>query len=224
MTSGSQDNIEKDDNESKEEHIKQRLKEMGVSEDSERPKESFVSKYGKYFVAVIFVALLAAYWFESNKQSGMDDEQVADTATNSTMQQQPMAYGYGQPMQPPAWVQERRAQMQQQPEPPEWVKQRQAQRPQRPEPPAWVQQRRAWMQQQMDKRNAPVNNEGDNTNNDGKQNGTDTYYPPRYPSPPYPYWQNQPGYYPGNGYGQWPAYAPPYPYGNGYPYYNGWQR
>ena len=76
MTSESQDNIEKDDKESKEEHIKQRLKDMGVSEDSERPEQSFISKYGKYFMAGIFIVLIAAYWFEYNKQLGGDEEQA----------------------------------------------------------------------------------------------------------------------------------------------------
>lgn len=223
MTSESQDNIEKDDNESRGEHIRQRLKELGVSEQSERPKPSFLSKYGKYFFIAIIAVLVAAYWFEYSKQTNSEEQQLADaTAPTGTVPQQQQAGPYGYPvMQPPAWVQERRAQMPQPPEPPEWVKERRAQMPQRPEPPAWVQERHAaWMQQSPMMQNVPGNS-GDNSENSGNNQATNNpYYAQRYPSYPNPYWQNNPGYYPGYGYGQWPAY--PVPYYGGYPYYNGW--
>lgn len=199
MTSESQDKIEKDGNESKEEHIKQRLKEMGVSEDSKRPEQSLLSKYGKYFIAVIFVALIAAYGFEYNKKTNAEGDTAAESTTSTNAIQQTSAYW--NPVQPPPWVQQRRVQIQQRPEPPQWVQERRAQIQQPPEPPQWVQERRAQMQQppeppawvqqrQAQMQQPPVN------------------------------MQNGPGYYPG--YRQWPAYPAPYNGGYPSPYYYGW--
>ena len=211
MADESQDNKANSEQHNKEEHIKQRLKELGVSEDSERPRASFISKYGKYFLPVVIVVLVAAYWYEYTKQPAMDESQLA--GDNDVVTQQPsQVYPYGQPMQrpePPAWVKERRAQMPQPPEPPEWVTKQRAQAPQ---PPAWVQeQRKKWLQQQQ-----AMYNQGNINNNANKQ----LYYG-GYPAyPPQPYWHNYPGYYSYNGYAPGPIY--PGPYAGGYPYYNGW--
>ena len=93
MESESQSN---DEVESKQEHIKQRLKEMGVSDDSERPKKSFLSQYGKYFFLVIIGVLVVAYWFEYSKQDDLTNTQVADNNTASNQGQWNQPYGYPQ--------------------------------------------------------------------------------------------------------------------------------
>jgi len=78
--------------ESKQERIKQRLKDMGVSEDSERPKSSWLSRYGRYAFIVIVGLLVAAYWIEYTKSDMEKESQVASsnaaadeaTANNAT--------------------------------------------------------------------------------------------------------------------------------------------
>lgn len=93
MESESQSN---DDVENKQEHIKQRLKEMGVSDDSERPKKSLLSKYGKYFLLLVVGVLVVAYWFEYSKQDDSASTQVADGNTVSAPGQWNDPYGYPQ--------------------------------------------------------------------------------------------------------------------------------
>lgn len=214
MTSESQDSMDNTEQVSKEEHIKQRLKEMGVSEDSERPKKSFFAKFGKFMLPAVVVVLVIAYWVEYSKQENLESDTPVAAENVDASTQQSGSYFYTQPIQrpePPEWVKEHRTQMQQQIEPPEWVKQRQAQMMQRPEPPAWVQERKeSWLKQQQAMNNQFYNNAGRPA-----QNGAYPAYPPQ------AYWQPGPGYYPYNGYAPWPAYPPPY--ANGYPYYNGWK-
>jgi hypothetical protein len=81
MSSESQANEEENDVKKKQEHIKDRLKEMGVSPDSVRPEKSWLSKYANYFIALIVVALAAVYWYENQKQ-GVADEAVAVSEEN----------------------------------------------------------------------------------------------------------------------------------------------
>lgn len=62
---------------SKQEHIKERLKDLGVSEESERPVKSWYGRYGNYMIVTIVVVLSVIYWLESRT---MDKNSVQQTA------------------------------------------------------------------------------------------------------------------------------------------------
>ncbi len=64
MESESNSNTEENNAQDKQEHIKQRLKELGVSDDSKRPEKSWFSKYRNYLMVSIIAILVAAYWVE----------------------------------------------------------------------------------------------------------------------------------------------------------------
>lgn len=73
MSSESQTNEEENDTKNKQDHIKDRLKEMGVSPDSVRPEKSWLSKYASYFIALIVAVLAAGYWYENQNQKQKQD-------------------------------------------------------------------------------------------------------------------------------------------------------
>lgn len=72
---------------SKQEHIKERLKDLGVSEESERPKKSWIGKYGTYMAVTVVVTLSAIYWLESGNQDNDSVQQVAAEETSSNQVQ-----------------------------------------------------------------------------------------------------------------------------------------
>jgi len=76
MESEEQANNNESDVQDKQEHIKERLKEMGVASDSVRPEKSWLSKYGNYLMVTVIAVLVAAYWYESNKDldTGMAEQ------------------------------------------------------------------------------------------------------------------------------------------------------
>ncbi len=78
--------------EDKQEHIKQRLKEMGVSEDSERPSKPWYIKYGVHMAATVLIVIGIVYYLESSRQEEVataDSEHMGDasmmTANNPSM-------------------------------------------------------------------------------------------------------------------------------------------
>ena len=228
MESESQSSVENNGVKTKRERIKQRLKELGVSDDSVRPEKSFLSKYAKYFMAVVFVALLVAYGLEYSKQDETVDVQVAKNNTVSNpvfnpAQQTYPGYAYSQynRMVAPNY---------------------------RPVPPPWMRPPAA-QQKNTGEENAKDNFRNNELNNNNVQQKNYPYYARRYPAYPRPYWNNYSRHYPSAPYpvaGQMPAYGyrhapggypqmypgsyrtptpPAYsaPYGS-QPYYNGWQR
>lgn len=76
MNSESNENEKGNDVESKQQHIKDRLKEMGVSPDSVRPEKSGLTKYVSYFIVLIVAVLVGGYWYENQKQDNPVDEVV----------------------------------------------------------------------------------------------------------------------------------------------------
>lgn len=220
MESESQSSVENNDVKTKRERIKQRLKDMGVSDDSVRPEKSFLSKYGKYFMVVVFGALLVAYGLEYSKQDETVDVQVAEDNTDSKpvsnpAQQTYPGYAYSQ--------YNRMTALNYRPAPPPWMR-----------PPAVQQENTGEENARGNSQNSPQNNPGNNgLNNNNMQQNNYPYYARRYSAYPRPYWHNYSGYYPatpqpmpgqmsGYGYRQAPG-SYPTPYGRP-PYYNGWQR
>ena len=67
---------------SKQDHIKERLRDLGVSEESERPKKSWLGKYGTYMVVTVVVTVSAIYWLESRNQDNDSAQQVAAEETS----------------------------------------------------------------------------------------------------------------------------------------------
>lgn len=82
MESDSHSSIEENDVQDKQEHIKQRLKDLGVSEESERPAKSWFSRYRNYLIATVIVVLAAVYWFEYRSQNGSIEQPLAQTNTS----------------------------------------------------------------------------------------------------------------------------------------------
>lgn len=77
MGSETQSNEEENSVKSKQEHIKERLKEMGVSQDSVRPEQSWLAKYSKYFFLIVISALVVAYLFVYKIQDAGYEETIA---------------------------------------------------------------------------------------------------------------------------------------------------
>lgn len=73
MSSENQANEEENDVIKKQEHIKDRLKEMGVSSDSVRPEKSWLSKYINYIIVLVIATLVTGYWYENKKQNSADE-------------------------------------------------------------------------------------------------------------------------------------------------------
>lgn len=222
MDSESQSSADNNDEVSKLEHIKQRLKDMGVSDDSERPGKSLLSKYGKYMMAIVAFVLVVAYGVEySNQQSTVDMAAADDSTVSEPVQSAYNGYAvspYNQ-MTPPGY------------QAPPWM-----------QPPASMQ----------NKTDEETTTNSNNLNQNPVQHNNPYYarrypiyphpyrsnYQGRYPNAPVPMQRPVPRY--GYGYGQAPggynnqntqgayqATTPPRYYPSPYnsqPYYNGWQR
>lgn len=225
MESESQSSVGNNDVKTKRERIKQRLKELGVSDDSVRPEKSLLSKYGKYFVAVVLFALLVAYGLEYSKQDEMVDVQVAENNTVSNPVYNPAQHSY------PGYAYSQYNRM---------VAPNYRPAP----PPPWM--RPLAVQQENTDKEISKNSE---LNKNNMQQYNYPYYARRYSAYPRPYRNNYSRYYPitpqpmpAYGYRQVPgAYPQTYPgsYPGSYraptppvyaapygrqPYYNGWQR
>lgn len=85
MNSESNENEKGSDVENKQQHIKDRLKEMGVSPDSVRPKKSGLGKYVSYFIVLVVAVLVAAYWYENQEQKHLVDESVMSEQSDVPM-------------------------------------------------------------------------------------------------------------------------------------------
>lgn len=93
MSSESQTNEEENNAQSKQDHIKERLKEMGVSDDSVRPEKSLLSKFSSYVIALIVIVLMAGFWLESNRQDDSSEQvAVSDESYNTEQQYNQMPY------------------------------------------------------------------------------------------------------------------------------------
>lgn len=64
---------------SKQDHIKERLKDLGVSEESDRPEKSWYGRYGNYVIATVIVVLSGIYWLEYKAQDTNSDQLAAKT-------------------------------------------------------------------------------------------------------------------------------------------------
>lgn len=216
MESESQSSVDSNNEKSKLEHIKQRLKEMGVSDDSERPAKSWLSKYGKFLMIIIAAALVVAYGVEYSKQgatlevTAVEDTAVEDTSATNPAQQAYNGYATSQHNQ--------MAQSNYHPAP--WMQ------------PPWLTNNTTGDPSTAD--NASDTTSDSEVNQQIAQQNNNPYYAPRYPMYPRPYWNNNPRPYPvapapaqrpvpvygnqqGNG-----GYAPMYPgyYGPTPPFYS----
>ncbi len=81
MESESNSNTEENNAQNKQEHIKQRLKDLGVSDDSKRPEKNWFSKYGNYLMISIIATLVAAYWVEYQDNDTDSVQQTAQVET-----------------------------------------------------------------------------------------------------------------------------------------------
>lgn len=81
MESESNSNTEKNNVQDKQQHIKQRLKDLGVSDDSKRPEKSWFGKYGNYLMISIIAVLVAAYWVEHQDQNNDSVQQTIQVET-----------------------------------------------------------------------------------------------------------------------------------------------
>lgn len=68
---------------SKKRRIQQRLKELGVSDDSTRPEKKWFSRYGNYLMVAIIVSLGVVYWLEYSSQRDLTESEV--TTDKSTV-------------------------------------------------------------------------------------------------------------------------------------------
>ena len=105
MDSESQTNDEENNVQNKQEHIKERLKEMGVSQDSVRPEKSWLSKYVNYVIGATVCVLVVAYWYETNRDDVLSAEETADNRMQDNYLQNTNPY-YSNPSYPSAaWSQ-----------------------------------------------------------------------------------------------------------------------
>jgi len=72
---------------SKQEHIKERLKDLGVSEESARPEKSWYARYGNYLIGTIIIVLGLIYWLEYRTSVDDSVEQVAQKDVSSGQHQ-----------------------------------------------------------------------------------------------------------------------------------------
>jgi len=225
----------------KQEHIKERLKELGVSEESERPTKSWFRRYGSYVIVAVVITLISIYWLENNNQVNNHVEQVAqqespvDENQNQTVNPQQTNQMMTENNQATPWMQQNAAKHrmmqqkvweQQKMRHEAWQKQMREQQEKNRQ--AWEQYRQ--QQQAMNQRGMPANGAGQgnmqqqqqypNQNQNSKYAGS---YPP-------PYWNNfqrnqwQQGPQPMPGYNQMPPnYQVPPAYQQSYPnqYYYG---
>lgn len=117
--------VEQTNTEDKQEHIQQRLKELGVSDDSKRPEKSWVARYGNYLMISVILTLVVIYWLEyrtidnTNNHAAEMSAPVSQQPSNSYgvpyAVQQPTT-NYSQPLTREQWMEQqekRRVAMQQ---------------------------------------------------------------------------------------------------------------
>ena len=177
----------------KQEHIKERLKDLGVSEESERPKKSWFSQYGSYVMVAVAIILITIYWLENKNQDNNPVAQVAQQESPAEQNQNVNPHQPNQMMpannQAVPWMQQNAANHR--------MMQQKAWEQQKMRHEAWQKQmreqqeknRQAWdqyikQQQVMNHRGMPASGAGQG--NMQQQNQNPQYagsYPP-------PYWNN----------------------------------
>lgn len=222
----------------KQEHIKERLKDLGVSEESERPKKSWFSQYGSYVMVAVAITLVTIYWLENKNQDNNPVAQVAQKESSGQQNQNTNLHQPNQMMssnnQGAPWMQKNAANHR--------MMQQKAWEQQKIQHEAWRKQmrdqqdknRQAWeqyikQQQAMYHRGMPAN--GAEQGNMQQQNPNQNQSPQFAGSYPPPYWNNsqrnqwQQNPHSMPGYNQAPPnYPAPQQYQQPYPnpyYYNG---
>ena len=71
-------NAGSDDAEKKQQHIKDRLKEMGVADDSVRPQKSRLARFANFIIVAVVAVLVVAYVYEYQHSTADNDDAVAD--------------------------------------------------------------------------------------------------------------------------------------------------
>jgi len=228
---------EENNEQSKRDHIKERLKEMGVSQDSVRPEKSWIARNINYLIIAVVAILVGAFVIEYQSSSKIENddaqaaeqnqsvEQAAYQAGNPYYYNQPANGGMGMEMQPPAWAQPQYGNQyadsaeagsgEQQTDQNEAVN-----NDFQNGNSGWYAQQRFYGQQPyygQSYQKAPAHNQQNNQAQTELQNQQQSRWPEHYQ-------QSYPGQY--NGYNQY--YVPmPNPYAMPYPntgYYNGWYR
>lgn len=115
METESASNEEENNEQDKRDHIKERLKEMGVSQDSVRPHKTWFSRNINYLILSVVAVLVGAFAIEyqSSKKMQADSSYIAkqSTVNNQAGNQSGYPYYYNQPgnnamameMQSPSW-------------------------------------------------------------------------------------------------------------------------
>ena len=204
MDPESQSNVEENDEQSKQDAIKERLKEMGVAQDSVRPEKSWFAKFGKFVLLLVIGVLIGAYWYEAQRMGDTGEESMAQTETPANAAY-PSAYGYDN-----RWTN--------QPPPAPWM-----------QAPA-TQQENVVREDSANTQADNYNQQNSYWSNQRAYPGYSQPYRPNYggyysaPVPPQGYAaRNDQQRYSGNYQMPPPAYRYPNPY-DGQTYYNGWQR
>jgi len=109
METESASSEEENNEQDKRDHIKERLKEMGVSQDSVRPHKTWFSRNINYLILSVVAVLVGAFAIEyqSSKKMEEDNSPVAEQspAGNPYYYKQPANGTMGMEMQPPSWAQ-----------------------------------------------------------------------------------------------------------------------
>lgn len=80
--------VEQDDVAKKQQHIKDRLKEMGVASDSPRPQKSWISRNINFLIIAAVTVLVAAYVYEyQNSSVETADETIANKSADRSTDQ-----------------------------------------------------------------------------------------------------------------------------------------
>ena len=116
METESASNEEENNEQNKRDHIKERLKDLGVSQDSVRPQKSWISRNINNLILAVVVVLVGAFIIEYQSSQTMkaDNSQLAEqnTASDQAVTQvanpyysnQPTNGSMGMQMQPPIWT------------------------------------------------------------------------------------------------------------------------
>lgn len=108
METESASNEEENNEQSKRDHIKERLTEMGVSQDSVRPKKSWFSRNINFLIISIIAILVGVFAIEYQSSSKMDAEMSSVAGQSPAMNRaanQPATGMMGVDMQMPSWPQ-----------------------------------------------------------------------------------------------------------------------
>jgi len=189
MESESNSNEEENNIQDKQEHIKQRLKDLGVSEESTRPEKSWFSRYGNYLMVAVIGTLIVVYWLEYKNQDSKEEQQLTQTEATDVLHNSTPNYFNQQP----------RSNMQPTPQQKQWMQQqqnmyRQAMQQQEMRRQAWLKQvrdqqeknRQAWEQytkQQQEIYQKRIAASRDNSQNVYSQGNRYMQAPPHYPVP-----------------------------------------